>query len=786
MSSIQSLRNLPPRQALYLALQEKARREKIRSQKLPISTLTVPADPASVSSLVMTPGHPCHDLNHRNARYKVLYGGRGSGKTWSVAEALIRRAARYPLRVLCTREYQNSIKDSVHKVLSDTIHRLGFTPWFSITQNSIRSRSGAEFIFQGLHGNEQTIKSTEGIDIVWVEEAQTVPESSWRTLTPTIRKEGSEIWITFNPENETDPTYRRYVLAPPPGAIVHHVNYDQNPYMSKTLEDERLYDYSKITLAENDEERQQAQADYDHIWLGMCRRISNELILASKCVLEGFDDDLWKKAERPLYGVDWGFSQDPTVMVRSFIHDRILYVEHEAYGVGVELNELGEFFSSVPEADRWSIKADNARPETISHCRGEFGLNISAADKWKGSVEDGIAFLKGFKKIVIHPRCKHTWQEARSYRYKVDRITKEVLPIIVDKNNHCLAAGTLITTHRGRVPIEEVTTHDRVLTRKGFRNVLWAGVSDTNRDVVDIVTSQGAILRCTPDHKILVNGRFIRADAVRYNDDLLSEMEVVCHEWNQSGTEGNGIIGTLTQNKTRTASTLDGIVASFMSLYGKIITGLSLRGGKFTTRMETQETTPSVIWNASLTQSTVKRMKKSYLLNSKSNGDRGLSASILYHALGTALLRAQNITGGMLKQCWPQLSLSGSTVSGATNLSSTRVQEVSDYTAHRRAVSSTVTLPALTTSQASALGVAKSLCTISTSTKNAARSRVLCISAGKIKEPKVYDITVEDQHEFFANGILVHNCFDSIRYSLDGYITRSGDLGIWQRLGKQS
>lgn len=391
-----------------------------------------------MSSLVMTQGHPLHDLNHRDARYKVLYGGRGSGKTWGVAEALIRRGARYPIRVLCTREYQNSIKDSVHKILTDTISRLGFNSWYNVTQTSIKSRSGAEFIFKGLHGNEQDIKSTEGIDIAWVEEAQTVPETSWKTLIPTVRKEGSEIWATFNPENESDPTYRRLVLAPPPGAIVHHINYDQNPYMSQTLEEERLYDYSKIILAESEEERAQAQADYDHIWLGMCKRISNELILAHKCVLEMFPDDLWKKAERLLYGADWGFSQDPTVLTRSFIHLRKLYVEYEAWGIQVELNDIdARLFSTVPDSKLWPIKADGARPETINHMRGQYGYNVSAAEKWPGSVEDGISFLKSFDKIVIHPRCKHTWQEARSYRYKVDRITKEVLPTIVDKNNHC-------------------------------------------------------------------------------------------------------------------------------------------------------------------------------------------------------------------------------------------------------------------------------------------------------------------------------------------------------------
>lgn len=384
----------------------------------------------------MMKGHPCHDLLHRKARYKVLKGGRGSGKTWSVAEALVRKSTREPLRILCTREYQNSIKDSVHKILKDTIHRLGFTPWFTITETSIKSRSGAEFIFKGLHGNEIDIKGTEGIDICWVEEAQTVGKASWKTLIPTIRKEQSEIWVTYNPENDSDDTERRFVKSPPPDAIIHHINYDQNPFISATLEAERQYDFSLIALAESDDERQQAQADYNHVWLGMTKKISNELILASKCVMQDFPDDLWKQSERLLFGADWGFSQDPTVLTRSFIFEHCLYIEYEAYGIGVELNALGKMFDEIPEAKSWPIKADNSRPETISHVRREFGFNIAPADKWPGSVEDGIAYLKSFLKIIIHPRCKHTWQEAFSYRYKVDRITKEVLPTIIDKNNH--------------------------------------------------------------------------------------------------------------------------------------------------------------------------------------------------------------------------------------------------------------------------------------------------------------------------------------------------------------
>lgn len=438
-SLMPSLSSLPARQALQLALKEKARRIKLKQSKILTPPTLSPHLGSDETSLVLLEGHPCYDLLHKKARYKVLYGGRGSGKTWSAAEALIRKAAREPIRVLGTREYQNSIRDSVHKVLQDTIERLHYQDWFRLTDKGVWSRAGAEFIFKGLHNNQQSIKSTEGIDICLVEEAQTVSEESWKTLIPTIRKEGSEIWVLFNPENEEDATQRRFVKHPPPNSIVHHINYDQNPHISETLEEERLYDLSLVSLAEDDQERAQAQADYDHVWLGECNKLSNQLILAGKCVQEAFPDDLWKQAPRLLLGADWGFSQDPSALIRSFIFDQTLYIEYEAYGIGVELNELAEFFDSVPESRNWPIKADNSRPETISHVRGA-GFVISAADKWPGSVEDGISHLKAFKRIVIHPRCKHTWQEARSYRYKVDRITNEVLPIIIDKNNHCLDA----------------------------------------------------------------------------------------------------------------------------------------------------------------------------------------------------------------------------------------------------------------------------------------------------------------------------------------------------------
>lgn len=357
-------------------------------------------------------------------RYKVAHGGRGSGKSWSVARALVLMAASRPIRVLCTREVQNTIRDSVHKLLKDQIESLGLNAWFTVTEKSIRSSVGAEFIFKGLKFDVQGIKSTEGIDICWVEEAQTVSATSWEVLVPTIRGEGSEIWVTFNPDNEDDPTYQRFVANPPENAIVVQMNYMDNPYLPDVLREEMEY------LKRIDYEA------YLHVWEGMPRTISDAIIFSGRYRVEAFPDDLYKTAGRLFYGADFGFAQDPSTLIRSFIKDKKLYIEYEAWGVGVEIDELAQLYDSLPDSRNWPIKADSARPETISYMRRQ-GFSIAAADKWPGSVEDGIAHLKGFEEIIIHPRCRKTIEEARLYSYKVDRQTNEVLPIIVDKHNHC-------------------------------------------------------------------------------------------------------------------------------------------------------------------------------------------------------------------------------------------------------------------------------------------------------------------------------------------------------------
>jgi phage terminase large subunit len=276
----------------------------------------------------------------------------------------------------------------------------------------------------------------EAIDICWVEEAEKVSNNSWQVLIPTIRKQGSEIWVSFNPDEESDPTYQRFVVNPPPDAVVVEVNWRDNPWFPEELRKEKDYLY-----------RVDAEAA-EHVWDGKCNTRSNAIIFRGKYVIESFtpktdgefDDENWLG---PYYGADWGFAEDPCVLMKMWISapasgEKKLYIEKESYGIGIELDDIApRWRRDIPECADGVIRADSSRPETISHVHKKGGLNVIAAEKWPGSIEDGIAFLKSFEQIVIHPRCEHQAEEARLYKYKVDRVTGDVLTDIVDKHNHC-------------------------------------------------------------------------------------------------------------------------------------------------------------------------------------------------------------------------------------------------------------------------------------------------------------------------------------------------------------
>lgn len=226
-------------------------------------------------------------------RYKVYYGGRGSGKSMNFARALLLMGASRPLTVLCTREVQTTIADSVHRLLREQLEEIGMGSFYRVTQNAIYGKNGTEFIFKGLRFNVREIKSTEGVDICWVEEGQAVSADSWDVLIPTIRKEGSEIWISFNPLDESDPTFQRFVISPPSAAYIRKVNYNENPFFPEVLRKEMEWLKSRDYQA------------YLHIWEGEVKRHSNALVFGNYFNVEEFETPA---RVRFYHGADWGFA----------------------------------------------------------------------------------------------------------------------------------------------------------------------------------------------------------------------------------------------------------------------------------------------------------------------------------------------------------------------------------------------------------------------------------------------------------------------------------------------
>ncbi|GAN86354.1 PBSX family phage terminase large subunit [Komagataeibacter intermedius] len=389
-------------------------------------------------------------------RYKGAYGGRGSGKSHFFGECIVEEHLRIPgHRTVCIREVQKSIERSSKQLIVDKISKFNLNSLFDVQDQLIKTPGGGLIIFQGMQNHTaDSIKSLEGFDRAWIEEAQSISAYSWRMLRPTMRKAGSEIWASWNPASPDDPIddFFRGSGSDRPDLISVRANWSDNPWFrSGTLPTERIED-------------QRARPDeYGHIWEGDYVSITDAIIFRNRVSVEDFKtpDDM-----RFYYGVDWGFAKDPTAAVRCFVSDGCLYVDHEAGGVGIELDDTPAVLSQIPGALDWPWKADGARPETISFLANRFGFRISAAKKWPGSVEDGVARLKSFKRIIVHPRCKRVAEEFRKYSYKVDKRTEEVLPVIADAWNHWIDALRYaldgVIQNRRTVPVFSSADNDQI------------------------------------------------------------------------------------------------------------------------------------------------------------------------------------------------------------------------------------------------------------------------------------------------------------------------------------
>jgi len=354
----------------------------------------------------------------QKSRYKVLYGGRGGAKSWGIARALLILGAKSPLRILCAREFMTSMRDSVHKLLCDQIESLGLLGFYEITQASIRGKNGTEFAFAGLKSNIANIQSYEGVDICWVEEAQTVSRLSWNVLIPTIRAEGSEIWISFNPKLETDETYQRFVANPPKDCITMRVNWSDNPWLPETL---RL---EKDSLKQRDEEA------YNQVWEGLCRQTVDGAIFAKEMQQAEKDGRITKvpyDATKPVHAVfDLGWSDSTAIWFLQFVgmETRLIrYIEDSQKTISYYLATM-QTYGYVYDTIWLPHDAEN---KTLA-AAGRSIDDIVRAAGYKTTILPRVPILDSINAArTIFPNCyfdrEHTADGLtclRHYRYEVD------------------------------------------------------------------------------------------------------------------------------------------------------------------------------------------------------------------------------------------------------------------------------------------------------------------------------------------------------------------------------
>lgn len=361
--------------------------------------------------------------------YRALHGGRGSAKSYSAALMAAVWGYAEPLRILCVREFQASIAESFHAELKAAI---ASQPWleaaYDVGKDYLRGHNGTEFIFRGLRRNTQSIKSLAKIDLTIVEEAEDVPEESWLALEATVfRQPKSELWAIWNPRDRKSPVDSRFRITPPPRAAIAEVNWQDNPFFPPGLQELR--------------EREQARLDpgtYHHVWEGGYLENSDKQVLAGKWRVAEFEPGPgW---DGPYQGVDFGFNPDPLAAVRCWVHNETLYVEHEAYKPRVEIDAMANFIGErIPRFADYAARADSAEPKTISYAVRNGLPRLEPVKKWPNSVIEGIRFLRSFREIVVHPRCKNTANECRLYSHEVNK-AGDILPDVIDANNHAIDA----------------------------------------------------------------------------------------------------------------------------------------------------------------------------------------------------------------------------------------------------------------------------------------------------------------------------------------------------------
>lgn len=390
-------------------------------------------------------------------RYKGAKGGRSGGKSHQFCEITATRMASDPeFKVAGIREIQKSIKYSVKSLLEQKLHELGASYLFDVQDQVIKRVGGSgTAIFLGMQDHTaDSVKGLEDFDQALVDEANALSATSLKKLTPTFRKQGSEICFAWNPENEADPVDAFFEAnKDDPDFRLVHVNITDNPFASDTAlgeyrREERRANAARERIAEKkrqgfdgDDADLAIVDDFDHVWRGGYNKRSQRLVFHNwrEGVLEPPRNVVW------FYGVDWGFASDPLAGTKSCILPPVkekaphrLYVRAAVSQAGVRNEDVVGFLKGLDGIEKWPARADNARPELIDYTRRNGLPKIRAAKKGPGSVEDGTSFLQSMD-IIVHPEdAKPMIEELKAHSYKVVKHTGEILPVVEDKDNHCL------------------------------------------------------------------------------------------------------------------------------------------------------------------------------------------------------------------------------------------------------------------------------------------------------------------------------------------------------------
>lgn len=357
------------------------------------------------------------------APFKISWGGRGGAKSYSIAKLLVVKGYQDRKKILCAREYQNSLKESAKALIEEQIKELGLQWFYKVTETEIVGLNGTEFIFKGLRLNIGSLNSMVGIDICWLEEGQFNTRASIEALFPTIRKQGAEIWVSMNPRKKEDVIYDMFLAGKPPeGSVIIKVNYYDNPWF-----------YETTLPAQMEIMRERDPARFRHVWLGELDTRSDALVF-----------NRWRKGilnplpgQRPYFGCDWGFSTDPLALTKSFVFTDTneLYIAEEYYEHKVEVENLPDAFDKITGIRFGVITADSARPELISHMRRK-NYRVHPSIKGRNSVLEGVEFLRSYD-IVVNPECPHIINELETYSYDIDT-NGVILPALKMENDHGL------------------------------------------------------------------------------------------------------------------------------------------------------------------------------------------------------------------------------------------------------------------------------------------------------------------------------------------------------------